>query len=461
MKKIDSYFDQVTKIKTNIYQTEEGLRVVESINKNTVDFDISFVVNAGAYYEEQLGVPFGTAHLLEHLPFGNPNKFLKTKKEFVEYQMGNKKRASFESNAYTTREFMYLYAHGHENAKIRMIKYLTSQLLYPLENFSKYIDKEKNIVIEEKNRRPIDEKWSALQYDKKIFGKEFAPYDRDIIGEVKDIKEITANDLIKFYNSTFTTVTSVLAIQTSKKLNKEEIDLITSLSSSLNKANPPKKLTKIRKGFKPDFRIYTFKNEQSREIFMSFNYFYELKDRLETDDEYIKDRLFIFLTDLINKVSYDYIREDLGLTYDISAINDRAVFKNKNRGFSLNLSFSNLGKVLEGIYQMIEFEFEKFLKSAEGKRWFDNILSFYIYHRNNEHDEDYAEDIAIDLLDNSFIKFDYKRAKSTAKKLSPEVLLNFTKKFFKIPPIIWVNSSYDEKEILDIIKKSKIYKKYS
>lgn len=459
MRKIDSYYYYVSKIRTNIYETKEGLKVIESVNKNTVEYDFSIVVNGGTYFEDILNVHQGTAHLLEHLIFGNPNSFLKTKNALSEYKMGSKKRASFYSNASTTHLFLYFFAHGHENAKLRILKFITSQVLFPEKNISKYLEKERSIVIAEKNQRKKDEKWSWLQYMKKVFGEEFKNFRRDVLGEIESIEAITKDDILKYYQHIFRADNMAVAVQTSKPLSTTEKKVIRDLSVAL-KPKKPEKPNKTPKNFIPKYANHTFKNENARDIFMSINYFYTLKFDLETEEDYLNDRLYLFLTDLINKVSYDYIREQKHLTYSISGINENVLFNTKNRGITLSFSFENFEEVLDSLYEMIYVEFEKFLMSKRGKRWLNNILSYYIYKTNQKHDPDYAEYIAVEVLDNKFSKFDYRIAKKAAKSITPEKLLDFAKKFFEIEPIFWINSPYEDEEILKVFENHKFHKKF-
>src|SRR5690606_22770789 len=111
---------------------------------------------------------------------------------------------SFFSNATTSHKFQHFFSHGHEKAKERMLKYTISQILFPEENIAKFIDKERGIVIEEKNRRPNDENWNWLQYMKKVFRGEFPEFERDVLGDNETIEKIGVEDLIKLYKSTFT-----------------------------------------------------------------------------------------------------------------------------------------------------------------------------------------------------------------------------------------------------------------
>src|SRR5690606_39221757 len=247
----------------------------------------------------------------------------------------------------------------------------------------------------------------------------FKNFRRDVLGEIESIEAITKDDILKYYQHIFRADNMAVAVQTSKPLSTTEKKVIRDLSVAL-KPKKPEKPNKTPKNFIPKYANHTFKNENARDIFMSINYFYTLKFDLETEEDYLNDRLYLFLTDLINKVSYDYIREQKHLTYSISGINENVLFNTKNRGITLSFSFENFEEVLDSLYEMIYVEFEKFLMSKRGKRWLNNILSYYIYKTNQKHDPDYAEYIAVEVLDNKFSKFDYRIAKKAAKSITPE-----------------------------------------
>jgi hypothetical protein len=61
MRIVDKYIDYLDDYKTRIFETKEGLRVVETIKQGTKKCDISISPKAGSVYEEIIGVPYDTA----------------------------------------------------------------------------------------------------------------------------------------------------------------------------------------------------------------------------------------------------------------------------------------------------------------------------------------------------------------------------------------------------------------
>ncbi len=172
MKIIKKWVDTNEKTTNYRYSLDNGMEFVHAVNPRSRECNFSVVVSGGMAFEEEIGVPQGTAHFLEHIIFGNPNNFLKTKDKFDSFTFGTKYRPGFSSNATTTRQYVYFYGHGNRKASKRILKYIYAVMNYPKKRIGGFIEKERNIILGELERMYKEDKDSGLEYDKLFI----APY---------------------------------------------------------------------------------------------------------------------------------------------------------------------------------------------------------------------------------------------------------------------------------------------
>ena len=108
MKKLQEFTDSLTKIKHSIYEFENGIQFLHAQNPSSIDYVLTVIVRAGSSFETIANVPHGTAHFLEHILSGNPNKLLKSKFEIDEFESGNKDEPEIYTNASTYQKYIYL-----------------------------------------------------------------------------------------------------------------------------------------------------------------------------------------------------------------------------------------------------------------------------------------------------------------------------------------------------------------
>ncbi len=459
MKLLDKWADKLSKITNYIYELDNGMKVVYSHNPKSVDFDFSIIIRGGAYFEKQLGMPRGVSHLLEHIIFGNANRIFNSYEEMVEYSYGTRFRPYFSYNAKTSVEFVYYYGHGHRKAAGRILKFLKSQIDFPEENVEKFINKEKAIIEGELQSLQSEEEDRGVQYRKFAYGEIYPEFIHTVIGNKESLHQITIEDVKKFKEESYVSDNIILAIQSDKKLN----GTVTKELRDFNKFFPKKncKLSTEIKDLTPKFKFKHFTDNYSQGVSTSVCYYYKSSHKID----YKKDRLIFFLFDLIRKVAYDNMREKKSLVYNISIDNSSMLFEHKDRGFSFDCTKEKLLEALDELYDVIDYKWKDFLFSASGEKWFENILSGYVYSRPPQFDSSYAEGIAMDILsnpENEFIKFDFTQAKKHAMKLTREDLAEYKNEFFKIIPAFWfVSPNKNEDEIYTIFKSSRFYNRYS
>ncbi|MCA9379310.1 insulinase family protein [Candidatus Dojkabacteria bacterium] len=456
MKLIKQSRDIQYKSTTYEYLLKNGVRVLETVKPESTDFDISVVLKAGSFYETQLRVPQGTAHFLEHM-LTRPNKKFKTQVELNNFTYGNKSRPSFYPNAGTSKRFVYHYAHGQYKAAERMIQYLASGLDYPVRDFSKYIEKERQIILGEIQRKDDPSKDTRLNFDKFFWGEDFPEFAQRVLGTEQSVNEISVDHLVKFWQQLYVANNVVIAIQSPQKLAGELKKLVQSLATIF-----PARPTEVKEkwgGLRAEHKYRHFRYDPAQGVFLSLNYFYELPPRDQKMD-YEKDLKFLLLSDFFYKIGHDYLREQNGLIYDPSSFNERILFNFKDRGFSLSCSLENLETVFAKLDHMLSTYWREFLNSVDGKRWFAGVVSKYIFRRAKYFDSDYAEDLATEVLDGEDYAYDVRQSIKAAKKITLSEFTDFVGDFLKIPMGLWLVSPYKDEEIIPIYEKSKLYEMY-
>ena len=99
MQKIHTFTDSLTKIKHTIYQFPNGIKFLHAKNPSSIEYVLTVIVKAGSSLENINNVPHGTAHFLEHIISGNPNKLLKSKFEIDEFESGSRDDPEIYTNA--------------------------------------------------------------------------------------------------------------------------------------------------------------------------------------------------------------------------------------------------------------------------------------------------------------------------------------------------------------------------
>ncbi len=457
MKLIDTWHDKYYNLHTNIYILKNGMRVVHTINPSSVEVDVGFVLSGGSVYENQIGVPSGTAHLYEHILF-NGNAVFKNKEALDSFSYGTKSKPAFWHNGSTSKRYLGLYGGGNYKAALRLIKLIISQIKYPESRIHEFIEKERKIVLDELQREKPEEKNQSIQYDKFFFNDTYPEFVGNVIGSKESILSITIDDLIKYKNRVLTGPNSVFTIVTSKTLTTPIKKAILELENILPKKQSSLKRNKSK--IKPRFQYkHFFDDSASNGIFLSVAYLYT-KDWMKID--YKSDRATFFIWDLFRRSFHLYLREKNQVIYDLEIINQSYFFDYKLRGINFTVDKDKLLSALDFTFDAFESYWKEFLFSKEGERWFESEVSGYIFKVNSSiKNNDYAYNIGCDLLEDSLIKFDYSIAKEEAIKLTREDLVDFYKEFFKNQrPRFWFESRYQDEEVLSIFKRSKFYKKF-
>ncbi len=458
MKLIRKWKDTKYNVENFLYENKDGLKVLHTLNKQTLDTFASLVLNAGSYFEKDLEVPSGTAHFLEHLLL-NPNKKLKTMSAIDAFEFGNKNRSRMFTNASTGFRSMTFYGHCHHSRENDLMERLEQIICYPMDLIPKHISKERKVILAEKQRDLKIEKDSMLQLVHFILDGKIHTQDYKIIGKTdKDIKSIETEHLIKFYKSQFTINNSIFSIQSPNELDSEIISHIGNISKVL------------KQNGKDNAKIYDENLENKKQIGFYFNteeqgltvHLLKFQDQKERKKNYRDDNLFDMRHAVINHVAFNELREKKGYIYAISNFyTSFFTWQYGITGLSITFEPKYFKKALEGLNEIINHGSIKFLKTSQGKKWFDNYISKFIFPRTVNYNSEYSQEKSSQLLE-KYELFDFEKAKKAAEKITIDELIEYIEKENKrFDYSYWIDTPINVEKVKKEIAKMKMFKDHS
>lgn len=453
MKKLHSFTESLTKVKHTTYELQNSVKLFHAIYPSSIEYVITVIVRAGSSFENMNEVPHGTAHFLEHILSGNPNKYFKNKFEIDQFESGTKQDPEIFSNASTSRKYIYFYSYGNEKGSGRINRRVLSMIDYPLENIDKYIEKERNIILAEQSHDNKKEYDKYLQYSKFLYEGEDNGFTHNEIGEPKDIKKITSEDIKRYYNNQFKTENVLITVQSGKKLSKKEIQQIEEISKVFKVS---KKKIYPKANLNTEKRIYHFKDNQVEGISLSILFPKDIDKRLDYRSEVLEH----LTGSLIRKLSHDYLREELGLIYSSYLSNNLELSFNKRiLGYEVVMQPKNYSSLLIHLNEMIEKKMYTFLDSKEGRVWFESTVSNFIFPRNNPYRSNYAERKGLPIIDNNEV-MELDKAVKEVLNINIEDVKKYQQKFFSNKALFWIESDTDGKVLVEQLKSSKLFKRF-
>lgn len=458
MKLIKHWKDEYYVAENFLYELSNGVRFLYTIKRGIKNYSVDVIFHSGSSIEEEVGVPNGTTHFLEHM-LTNPNKRFKTKKQQDEYQFGTKKRASIFSNASTWKNMMSFYTYGNTNSLLRSLKYLKYTIDYPEDRFEEFIEKERGTIIAEINRNyKKEEKDSGLAYDRFAFSEYYPEYTNKIPGTVDTVNSITIEDLLKLKNQIFTPGNCGIAIQSSRKLGKNVLAEVEEIAKLVGKDKF--KFRRTKKIVKNEFKYKHFRDEDDEGLFMSMNYFIPIqKDR----EEYFDSIPSYVARALISYVGFNILREEKGLVYGIESFRSYPVPYNYLQGFKFTTEKGKFHDAIDEFYEVLTNKAIEFINTREGEKWFTGILSNYIFTNTINYNSDYSQNLMFDILlgEREYVR-DWDKIIDFAQSISKEDVINYIEeKYIKESPRFWFVSDLKDEEVYNIFKKSKLYKHFN
>jgi predicted Zn-dependent peptidase len=453
MKLLSQFENKYNNITYKLYQLENGIKFLHLVNPATIDTDFAIIVKAGSAFEKKENVPQGTAHFLEHMIL-NPNSTFKSREEIDRFEQGNSQKAGLDMNAYTSRKNIYFVGHTNEKGTDRLLERVDSLIQFPKDIFKNHMKKECEVVIAEKSRKQKKEKDAYLLSLEFLFNDHLPEFTGDVLGEIEDIKKIRIEDLEKYFKDRFKTGNTVFALQTEKDITPSMVQKLEKMSQYFYKGDTDN-FRKI--SLKNEYRIGTFTDERANGFFFSLIYFKKEPAKYDYKDLALSK----LSNNLISWLAFNKLREEMGLIYDFSGFN---TFSNSYEyslsGFKFTTENQKIAKMLKELDNLMYVESFKFLKTEQGKEWFDDAMSNYIYPRTTKFDPEIAENTVVSLLEGNEI-YNHNLFVDEMKKLTILDIEKHLKKFLKIPPHIWMESDMSDIKMKKIVEKSPLGKKYN
>ena len=380
---------------TYIYELPKGLKVVHTKDPKTVETTVNVVFKAGAVYDILSKLPKGTAHMLEHMLSANPNRYFKTKNSLEKFKQGTLRHAAMYDNAHTGDSLMWFDGTINSKFETRLIKLIYSYIDYPVEDFEKYIEKERKIIIAERNNEPKKEESRFYSFQEQFIEPQRPGFTHNVLGEISDIEKIKPEHLIALYNLRFSKGNTIITIQSNKEISKQFKDYLYKIDD-LIESRRQKQLTPPKENLKNEKKIGYFKDIKYASIELQFGQF----KPIETKVNYHKTVSTMILSGCLNKLCFDILREKYHMIYSWE-LGSRysTLFYNTFDYLSLTTEFKNANKLIKYVDKLLKKDVVKFLKSKKGKEWLTSIKSKFIYPGTVSFNSTFAFNIGAAILE--------------------------------------------------------------
>lgn len=403
------------------FKLDNGLRVVLDYRK--VGFiNIGCGIRAGSVYENDTNA--GTAHFLEHMLFEGTQKYPDSK-SLAESLEGIGGR----SGAFTDREYVYFSVKIGKEYFNKGLDYLSDILFNPKLD-EKAIQKEKNIILEEKKKR--DDNPETVVWDswfKWMFGDK-SSFGNPIIGTEEAIRKINKNGLRTYLDTFYQPNNMVLSIvgEFSQKDAKRLIKRYFGLSIK----------NKLLSVTKKDIKEYKFPKDRKK-ILITATSQCQLIIGFPTGIGYSNPKYrfpLMLISDYfaggVSSSIFHRLIYDLGIAYNLGAIN--WMFKDYGIFFIYSsISKENLDTAVNSILSEVK-KIQTSYISAKSLRFAKERIK-HGYYFSLESTESRASYYAYEMLMENKIIFEEEYVKNI-NKVSRETIKNTAKNFIKDPYII-------------------------
>lgn len=454
-RKIDTYKDKYYGAETNVYKYPNDFRVVETIRSDLKGVDATVTFGGGSYLDGMLGIPYGTAHMFEHLSL-QPNSHLPSRLKIDSFILGNTKRPAVYLNGSTSQNYTMFYGDVHYSGILRLVKGLLYICDYSAKMFSSFLENEREVIVSE----IASSTSKTMRYIKNtefLVGKYYFPEGYvSGLGTVDSVKQITIDDIITYGSAISDPRNFVFCVQSPKAISKRVWECIDDMSK-LYRSHKLIKLPKPK--IYNEFGICHYGEDvKDEDVSVEISLFERPGKKLN----YKRDVLDFLIAQLFAELQRLYVREDGGYIYWWRVLKSWLFTDLRSNSVSFSTRPDVLGKVLDIIFEMLTLGIDKFLDSRYGRDWFESQLSYFIYPLNPDHNPEYATMLGIGILNGVAYKYDMDKKIKAARSTTISELKKFAKlHFWETPCKIWLASSFDEKRILKIVKQTKLYKHMS
>ncbi len=281
---------------------KNGLRIIVVSQKNAQTATVLALVGTGSKYEAK--EISGISHFLEHMYFKGTKK---RPTALIISEALDKLGGVF--NAFTSEEFTGYYAKTsftHFETALEWVSDIYLNSLLP----QKEIEKERNVIIEERNMyldTPmiyIGELWKTLLYGDQ-------PAGWPVLGTKKSILEISREELSKYMTSQYVAQNTIVCISgrvsASKVVNK-----VKTYFSKIKTSKSQQKKSVFEEQKRPELLVHFKKTDQSH-LALGVRTFYNVSH----NQRYVVELLGAILGGMMSSRLFSEIRDKLGLAYYI------------------------------------------------------------------------------------------------------------------------------------------------
>lgn len=290
-------------VKDERYTLDNGLVVLLKQSKRLPLVSIQTWVKVGSIYEDDKNN--GISHFLEHLVFKG------TKKYSVEQISKTLEKYGAILNAGTSKEFtMYFTDIPKEglNDALDVLAQLVFEATFPEEE----LERERNVVIEEIKR--FEDNPGNVLYEgfNNLLFKD-SPYKRRILGTQEVIRNLSRDEIIKYYKKFYQPKNMILSICGDFEI-KEVKNLIKQKFGSYNSDKQTNQLLTLDESSKGE--IFEIKKHKVQHTYFLCGF---LGPKIDEKHQYTGDVLSIILGEGISSRLYKILREEKMLVYEIDS----------------------------------------------------------------------------------------------------------------------------------------------
>jgi len=290
-------------VKDERYTLDNGLVVLLKQSKRLPLVSIQTWVKVGSIYEDDKNN--GISHFLEHLVFKG------TKKYSLEQISKTLEKYGAILNAGTSKEFtMYFTDIPKEglNDALDVLAQLVFEATFPEEE----LERERNVVIEEIKR--FEDNPGNVLYEgfNNLLFKD-SPYKRRILGTQEVIRNLSRDEIIKYYKKFYQPKNMILSICGDFEI-EEVKNLIKQKFGSYNSDKQTNQLLTLDESSKGE--IFEIKKHKVQHTYFLCGF---LGPKIDEKHQYTGDVLSIILGEGISSRLYKILREEKMLVYEIDS----------------------------------------------------------------------------------------------------------------------------------------------
>jgi len=290
-------------VKDERYTLDNGLVVLLKQSKRLPLVSIQTWVKVGSIYEDDKNN--GISHFLEHLVFKG------TKKYSLEQISKTLERYGAILNAGTSKEFTLYFTDIPKeglNDALDVLAQLVFEATFPEEE----LERERNVVIEEIKR--FEDNPGNVLYEgfNNLLFKD-SPYKRRILGTQEVIRNLSRDEIIKYYKKFYHPKNMILSICGDFEI-EEVKNLIKQKFGSYNSDKQTNQLLTLDESSKGE--IFEIKKHKVQHTYFLCGF---LGPKIDEKHQYTGDVLSIILGEGISSRLYKILREEKMLVYEIDS----------------------------------------------------------------------------------------------------------------------------------------------